>query len=270
VVPSAARNNRLRPAFRILGLRLLATRGVLPPTTTRIPATPVGLSLIFTSDAFSGGLLNSSNTSGVTFVNLRIDVSHATADRGYYSRLRSLFLAVKHGSGICPRDFFGGPGISDGALENPFCTACIESDVSIHNVNRGQVSTQAQIRKCLAPWHDVDVTCPLVTGIFLRIGTEATEEDRMAGKADTPCWRVPGEDGWLNPKFPGGTERQAERLRVEGHIRRARKGYDRGKPRRQHESPVVIMKIIRNVIPITGRGAQPSANLLFTRCCNSQ
>jgi alkylated DNA nucleotide flippase Atl1 len=41
----------------------------------------------------------------------------------------------------------------------------------------------------------------------------------MAGKSEiTPCWRVVGEDGRLNPKFPGGLERRAERLRAEGHI----------------------------------------------------
>ena len=95
----------------------------------------------------------------------------------------------------------------------------------------------------------MDVTCPLVTGIFLRIVAEATEEDRMAGKSEsTPYWRVVGEDGRLNQKFPGGMERQAERLRAERAYRRARKGYDRGKSRAGSMSLVIIMKIIRNVI----------------------
>jgi alkylated DNA nucleotide flippase Atl1 len=95
----------------------------------------------------------------------------------------------------------------------------LEVDAMIRKVPRGEVSTLAQIRKRLAHWHHVDVTCPLATGIFLRIAAEAAEEDRLAGKLDiTPYWRVVGDDGQLNAKFPGGAERQAERLRGEGHL----------------------------------------------------
>ena len=51
----------------------------------------------------------------------------------------------------------------------------------------------------LAHWHNADVTCPLVTGIFLRIVAEAAEEERLAGKsAITPYWR--GARGWPNGK----------------------------------------------------------------------
>jgi hypothetical protein len=45
----------------------------------------------------------------------------------------------------------------------------LEVDGMIRKIPRGQVSTLAEIRKRLARWHDVDVTCPLVTGIFLRM-----------------------------------------------------------------------------------------------------
>jgi alkylated DNA nucleotide flippase Atl1 len=70
----------------------------------------------------------------------------------------------------------------------------------------------------LAHWHNVDVTCPLVTGIFLRIVAEAAEEERIAGKPDiTPYWRVLREEGGLNAKFPGGIDAQARRLMEEGH-----------------------------------------------------
>ena len=59
---------------------------------------------------------------------------------------------------------------------------------------------------------------PLVTGIFVRIAAEAAEEDAAAGKTEiTPYWRVVKEDGSLNPKFPGGVQRQQEHLREEGH-----------------------------------------------------
>jgi len=94
----------------------------------------------------------------------------------------------------------------------------LEMDAMIRKIPRGEVSTLAQIRKRLARWHNADVTCPLVAGIFLRIVAEAAEEDRLTGRPDiTPYWRVVREDGGLNAKFPGGVERQAERLREEGH-----------------------------------------------------
>jgi 6-O-methylguanine DNA methyltransferase, DNA binding domain len=93
----------------------------------------------------------------------------------------------------------------------------LELDAMIRKVPRGQVCSLAQIRNRLARWHKADLTCPLVSGIFLRIVAEAAEEDRMAGKSDiTPFWRVVGDDGRLNPKFPGGVEAQAQRLIAEG------------------------------------------------------
>jgi alkylated DNA nucleotide flippase Atl1 len=94
----------------------------------------------------------------------------------------------------------------------------LEVDAMIRKIPRGQVSTLAQIRERLARWHNADVTCPLVTGIFLRIVTEAAEEDRLAGRREiTPYWRVVRDDGRLNEKFPGGVEAQARWLRAEGH-----------------------------------------------------
>jgi alkylated DNA nucleotide flippase Atl1 len=94
----------------------------------------------------------------------------------------------------------------------------LEVDAMIRKIPRGQVSSLSQIRRRLAHWHNADVTCPLVTGIFLRIVAEAAEEDRTAGKFDiTPYWRVLREDGGLNTKFPGGSEAQARRLTEEGH-----------------------------------------------------
>lgn len=57
-----------------------------------------------------------------------------------------------------------------------------------------------------------------MTGIFVHIVSEAAEEHAAAGKKRvTPYWRVVRDDGSLNPRSPGGVERQAERLRDEGH-----------------------------------------------------
>jgi alkylated DNA nucleotide flippase Atl1 len=94
----------------------------------------------------------------------------------------------------------------------------LEVDAMVRKIPRGQVSSVAEIRERLARWHNADVTCPLVTGIFLRIAAEAAEEDRRAGKQDvTPYWRVVREDGRLDPKLPGGIAAQARRLMMEGH-----------------------------------------------------
>ena len=88
----------------------------------------------------------------------------------------------------------------------------------IRAVRKGQLITLTEIREVLAAKHMTDMTCPLTTGIFVRIAAEAAEEDAQAGKTRiTPYWRVVKEDGSLNPKFPGGAARQAERLRAEGH-----------------------------------------------------
>jgi hypothetical protein len=85
-------------------------------------------------------------------------------------------------------------------------------------IRRGRVMPVSRLREYLAGKYSVDTACPLVTGIFVRIAAEAAEEDARAGKSRiTPYWRVVKEDGSLNPKFPGGVERQAERLREEGH-----------------------------------------------------
>jgi len=88
----------------------------------------------------------------------------------------------------------------------------------IRSVRKGQLITVTGIREVLAAQHMTDLTCPLTTGIFVRIAAEAAEEDAQAGKTRiTPYWRVVKDDGSLNPKFPGGAGRQAERLRAEGH-----------------------------------------------------
>jgi alkylated DNA nucleotide flippase Atl1 len=93
-----------------------------------------------------------------------------------------------------------------------------EVDAVIRTVRKGRVITVAQIRETIAAKYAVETACPLVTGIFVRIAAEAAEEEAAEGKARiTPYWRVVKDDGTLNPKFPGGTERQEERLRDEGH-----------------------------------------------------
>ncbi len=91
-------------------------------------------------------------------------------------------------------------------------------DELVRTVPQRRLITVGQIRQRLAQPFHAESTCPLTTGIFLRIISEAAEEDRQAGKKQiTPYWRVVKDDGSLNPKFPGGVEAHAQKLREEGH-----------------------------------------------------
>jgi alkylated DNA nucleotide flippase Atl1 len=95
--------------------------------------------------------------------------------------------------------------------------APVDVEDAIRAIRKGTVRTVGQIRRDLAARYGTTAACPLVTGIFVRIAAEAAEEDAAAGqKRIAPYWRVVKEDGSLYPKFPGGVERQAERLREEG------------------------------------------------------
>src|SRR6202171_4952206 len=91
-------------------------------------------------------------------------------------------------------------------------------DKIVRQVARGRLVTVGEIRRKLAADFSADVTCPLTTGIFIRIVAEASEEDRASGrKRVAPYWRVIKDDGSLNPKFPGGVQQQARYLRSEGN-----------------------------------------------------
>jgi len=106
-------------------------------------------------------------------------------------------------------------------------------DGLIRKVKKGKLVTVKQIRDRLAKDFKADSSCLMTVGIFLRICSETAEEDLRKGKnmsrarsreRITPYWRVIKDDGSLNPKFAGGTEAQARRLRKEGHKIAAGKG----------------------------------------------
>ena len=93
-----------------------------------------------------------------------------------------------------------------------------EIEELIRSVPEGDVVTLTALRETLATRHGADLTCPLTAGLFVRIVAEAAEEAANSDNSVTvPYWRVVKDDGSLNPKLPGGVERQAERLRQEGH-----------------------------------------------------
>lgn len=90
-------------------------------------------------------------------------------------------------------------------------------DAAVRKIPKGKLATVNTIRHYLADKAGADMTCPLTTGIFLNICAHAAEEDKLSGKKRvTPYWRVLKEAGQLNPKFPGGTDRQAAYLSEEG------------------------------------------------------
>jgi alkylated DNA nucleotide flippase Atl1 len=65
----------------------------------------------------------------------------------------------------------------------------------------------------------VETACPVSTAIFAGMSARAAEELRHAGRSPdqlTPWWRVLKRGGFLNPKLPGGVERQKMLLEAEG------------------------------------------------------
>ncbi|MEM2906273.1 MAG: MGMT family protein [Candidatus Bathyarchaeia archaeon] len=94
----------------------------------------------------------------------------------------------------------------------------LDVDALIRKIPAGRLATIGQMRARLAKDFGADYTCPLTTGIFLRIAAEAAEEELKRGEAQVaPYWRIVRNDGSLNEKLPGGVEAQAARLRGEGH-----------------------------------------------------
>ena len=96
--------------------------------------------------------------------------------------------------------------------------APIEVDEVMRKVPKGKLITVNEIRAALAKKHGTDVCCPLTTGIFVWIAAYAAEEQKQKGeKTITPYWRTLKTGGVLNPKYPGGVEKQRELLEKEGH-----------------------------------------------------
>lgn len=86
---------------------------------------------------------------------------------------------------------------------------------AVEQIPEGRVMTLRTLREQLADRFGADYTCPLTTGIFLRIVAEAAIEEGGEGRR-TPYWRVVREDGTLLDKLPGGAAAQAKLLQAEG------------------------------------------------------
>jgi hypothetical protein len=101
----------------------------------------------------------------------------------------------------------------------------LDINALINKIPKGKLATVTQIREKLAKDANANCSCPMTTGIFLRIVAEVAEEDVRSGKTEvTPYWRVIKADGSLNEKFPGGTQSQAAYLKKEGHSVESGKG----------------------------------------------
>lgn len=113
----------------------------------------------------------------------------------------------------------GAPGYREAAGGSMVVSTPAEVDALIRKVKVGEVVTLDDIRGALARRHGVAVACPVSTAIFVGMSARAAEERRARGEAEstlTPWWRVLKRGGFLNPKLPGGVERQQLLLAAEG------------------------------------------------------
>lgn len=82
-------------------------------------------------------------------------------------------------------------------------------DDHIRQIPKGQSTDVRQIRKDLAAEYRADYTCPVTTGIFLRIVAEAAYEQFQQGKTlskITPFWRAISPDSPTAQKLTFGTD----------------------------------------------------------------
>jgi hypothetical protein len=92
-------------------------------------------------------------------------------------------------------------------------------DGYVRAIPKGKAVSLQNMRKDLALEYGADYTCPVTTGIFLRIVAEAAHEQLAAGKAlksVAPFWRVVEEKSPLNKKLSFGTEFVTEQRKKEG------------------------------------------------------
>jgi len=91
-------------------------------------------------------------------------------------------------------------------------------DKYIRQIPKGDQSSLGQMRKDLAAEYYADVTCPVTSGIFLRIVAEAAWEEYQQGKAIkqiTPFWRMIDEHTTTAKKLSFGTDFLMERRKKE-------------------------------------------------------
>lgn len=93
----------------------------------------------------------------------------------------------------------------------------MQVDEYIRTIPTGVARSREEMASELAKGAGADITCPMCTGIFLRIASEAAYEELAAGKATdevTPFWRMIPPKAPIRQKLTFGTE-LIDRLRRE-------------------------------------------------------
>ena len=75
----------------------------------------------------------------------------------------------------------------------------------IANIPHGTEKTVKLMRLDLAKHANADNTCPLTTGIFMRIAIEASLEQANGNKPELPFWRVINKKSSIVKKLPIST-----------------------------------------------------------------
>lgn len=91
-------------------------------------------------------------------------------------------------------------------------------DAYVRSIPSGRTVTVKAMRDTLASRHKAEQTCPVTTGIFLRIVAEAAWERHLAGESlqtITPFWRVIEPDSPLAAKLACGAEFIAQQRKSE-------------------------------------------------------
>ncbi len=92
-------------------------------------------------------------------------------------------------------------------------------DEYINQIPKGINVNIKTLRKDLALTYNADTTCPVTTGIFLRIVSEAAYEDFLNGEKNiTPFWRVLDHESKTASKLACGINFIKKRRREENII----------------------------------------------------
>jgi alkylated DNA nucleotide flippase Atl1 len=91
----------------------------------------------------------------------------------------------------------------------------------VSSIPRGKCVSVGDLREALANRHRAKITCPLTTGIYLRIVAEAALDELESGKPIeriTPFWRVISPKDTLAKKLRCGAEFVRARREEEGIV----------------------------------------------------
>lgn len=105
---------------------------------------------------------------------------------------------------VIDKAFAGIPAGSKLLISSP-----LEIDAFVRDIPKGKQVEPPEMRQILAKRHKADATCPVSTGIFLRIVAEAALEEYNQGKplhSVAPFWRIVAPNSTLAKKLSIGSE----------------------------------------------------------------